>query len=134
MSDEKELIRRALMGEKQAQEECTEKGVLLPCPFCGGKIKIDEYDFYMFCCDRCGTGVTFAKEMDDGTAEECTKEESIKNWNTRPAPPVGRCGECKCWRRNGSDWGSCSKWYTEDNEQAFMLESDFCSSFEPREE
>lgn len=130
----KELIRRALMGDKQAQEECTAKGIVLPCPFCGGKIKIDEYDFYMFCCDRCGTGVTFAKEMDDGTAEECTKEESIKNWNTRPAPPVGRCRECKCWRRNGSDWGSCSKWYTEDKVQAFMLESDFCSSFEPREE
>lgn len=128
------LVRKALMGNKQAQEECTEKGVLLPCPFCGGKIKIDEYDFYMFCCDRCGTGVTFAKEMDDGTAEECTKEESIKNWNTRPAPPVGRCGECKCWQRNGSDWGSCSKWYTEDKVQAFTLKTDFCSSFEPREE
>lgn len=36
MSDEKELIRRALMGEKQAQEECTEKGIVLPCPICGG--------------------------------------------------------------------------------------------------
>lgn len=121
MSDEKELIRRALMGEKQAQEECTEKGVLLPCPFCGGKIKIDEYDFYMFCCDRCGTGVTFAKEMDDGTAEECTKEESIKNWNTRPAPPVGRCGECKNW--NGGD---CYR-------QELTKSDDFCSYFEPRE-
>ena len=31
----KELIRRALMGDKQAQEECTEKGIALPCPLCG---------------------------------------------------------------------------------------------------
>lgn len=30
--NEKELICRALMGEKQAQEECTEKGIVLPCP------------------------------------------------------------------------------------------------------
>lgn len=40
MSDEKELIRRALMGEKQAQEECTEKGIVLPCPFCGNENNI----------------------------------------------------------------------------------------------
>ena len=56
------------------------------------------------------------------------------SFNTRPAPPIGRCGECKCWRRNGSDWGSCSKWYTEDKVQAFMLEDDFCGNFKPREE
>ena len=56
---------------------------LLPCPFCGGKIKLDEDDFYMFCCDTCGAGITFAHELEDGTAEDCTKEESIESWNTR---------------------------------------------------
>lgn len=32
-----ELERRALLGDKQAQEECTDKGIVLPCPFCGSK-------------------------------------------------------------------------------------------------
>lgn len=40
MSDEKELIRRALMGDKQAQEECAEKGIVLPCPLCGNENNI----------------------------------------------------------------------------------------------
>lgn len=132
--NEKELIRRALMGDKKAQKECTAKGIMLPCPFCGLPVIIDEDDFYMFCCSECGSGITFAKEDPIGGAVDCTKQESIERWNTRPAPPIGRCGECKCWQRNGSDWGSCSKWYTEDKVQAFMLEDDFCSSFEPREE
>lgn len=33
---EKELVRRALMGDKKAQEDCTAKGIVLPCPFCRG--------------------------------------------------------------------------------------------------
>lgn len=36
---------------------------LKPCPFCDGKIKLDEDDFYMFCCDKCGAGITLAKEV-----------------------------------------------------------------------
>ena len=33
----KELIHRALLGDEQAQQECTEKGIVLPCPFCGNE-------------------------------------------------------------------------------------------------
>lgn len=40
-----ELERRALMGDKKAQEECTEKGIVLPCPFCGKKLET-LYDRY----------------------------------------------------------------------------------------
>mgnify|MGYP007103178026 CR=1 FL=1 len=127
MSDEKELIRRALMGEKQAQEECTEKGIVLPCPICGGEIKIKQCDWDMFYPYCNGCKFTFNFLFD-------SKKDAIEVVNDRPAPPIGRCGECKCWRRNGSDWGSCSKWYTEDKVQAFMLEDDFCSNFKPREE
>ena len=43
MIDDKELIRRALLGSREAQEECTEKGIALPCPFCKGEA-IVEYD------------------------------------------------------------------------------------------
>lgn len=35
---EREL--RALLGDKDAQRECTEKGILLPCPCCGGTAKL----------------------------------------------------------------------------------------------
>ena len=56
---------------------------LKSCPFCGGTIKLDEDDFYMFCCDKCGAGITFAKELEDGIATDCTKEESIEKWNRR---------------------------------------------------
>ena len=56
---------------------------LKQCPFCGGTIKLDEDDFYMFCCDKCGAGITFAKELENGTATDCTKGESIEKWNRR---------------------------------------------------
>lgn len=32
-----ELERKALMGDEQAQEECTRQGIVLPCPFCGSE-------------------------------------------------------------------------------------------------
>lgn len=56
---------------------------LLPCPFCGGEVKLDEDEFYMFCCDKCGAGITFAKQLEDGMATDCNKDESIDKWNTR---------------------------------------------------
>lgn len=28
-------IRRALLGDREAQKECTDQGIALPCPFCG---------------------------------------------------------------------------------------------------
>lgn len=64
------------------------KEELKPCPFCGGKIKLDEDDFYMFCCDKCGAGITFAKELEDGTATDCNKKESIEKWNRRANEPT----------------------------------------------
>lgn len=124
----KELICRALVGDKQAQEECTEKGIVLPCPFCGEEAQlISEKGLYTIVCKD---GPCIGSDIHPEYGEAMF---ALEEWNTRPAPPVGRCRECKCWRRNGSDWGSCSKWYTEDKVQAFMLEDDFCSSFEPRE-
>ena len=35
-----DIVRRALLGDKKAQEELTEKGKLLPCPFCGNEKNI----------------------------------------------------------------------------------------------
>lgn len=82
-----ELERKALLGDKQAQQECTEKGIVLPCPFCGagGAYFVRIYTgFYLLKCKTCG-----------GTSDvSCGKKMTIGCWNTRPAPPIGRCGEC----------------------------------------
>lgn len=119
------LVRKALLGDREAQRECTEKGIVLPCPFCGNENNIiSNWGMFRIWCPHCK-----AKSEDT-----LTTRDALRTHNARPAPPIGRCGECKCWQRNGSDWGSCSKWYTEDKVQAFMLEDDFCSYFEPKEE
>ena len=47
---------------------------------------------------------------------------ALKVWNTRPAPPIGRCGECKNWSE-----GDCYR-------QELTKADDYCSYFEPREE
>lgn len=127
------VIRQALLGDEQAQEECTAKGIVLPCPCCKNESELltEEGAFngetprqlYYIRCKSC-----FLR-----SGLYTSKIAALNKWNTRPAPPIGRCGECKCWQKNGSDWGNCSKWYTEDKVQAFMLEDDFCSNFEPRE-
>ena len=53
------------------------------CPFCGKEVKLDEDGFYMFCCDNCGAGVSFAKVLADGTATDMDKKESIDALNRR---------------------------------------------------
>lgn len=39
-----DLERRALMGDKQAQEECTRQGIVLACPHCTGNGKVSFKD------------------------------------------------------------------------------------------
>lgn len=125
MPDEKELIRRALLGDKQAQEKCTAQGIVLPCPCCCASVdivcvpahehKILDLPAYQGGCFIECTGCTYAISGEN-------KKEVLKAHNTRPAPPVGRCGECKNW--NGGD---CYR-------QELTKSEDFCSYFEPREE
>lgn len=125
MSDEKELIRRALMGEKQAQEECTEKGIVLPCPLCGNENNIiSNWGMFRVWCPHCK-----AKSEDT-----LTTRDALKSWNTRPAPPIGRCGKCEFY----TVLGHC-KLHSQEPDQygsgayVEMLPDDFCSYFEPRE-
>lgn len=111
--NDKKLIRRALMGNKQAQRECTENGIVLPCPFCGGRnIITSNWGMFRCWCPDCHS-----------KSEDCLNAvDAIKSWNTRPAPPIGRCGECKNWNE-----GDCYR-------QELTEADDFCSYFEPREE
>lgn len=86
-----DLERRALLGDRQAQEECTRQGIVLPCPFCGGVAMIEydtvsPFEYNVFCGD-CGVML--------GISED--KQVAISKWNTRPAPPIGRCRECAYW-------------------------------------
>ena len=119
---EKELIRRALLGNTQAQEKCTEREIILPCPFCGGEATVKEISgrYSVTCTKHCA-----------GTRIFKSKRESIKAWNTRPAPHIGKCGECKYFYKSINE-KACTNpqgmYFTE------ITENDFCSYFEPEEE
>lgn len=149
---DKELIRRALIGDREARDLCTNKGVAIPCPICGKEDCIEILDCYTaeglksegesfrkdsFKCicnylkGGCGTSTGVSK----------TKQEALYKWNTRPAPPVGRCKDC-VWSREPTeedykeldrdllsykDSLVCDFWERE------VWCKDFCSYFDKRE-
>ncbi len=113
----KELIRCALMGDKQAQEECTAKGIVLPCPFCGNENNIiSNWGMFRVWCPHCK-----AKSEDT-----LTTRDALKSWNARPAPPIGRCEECAAYGVFKDN--QCV------NTGYYRTRQDFCSDFERREE
>ena len=119
MMTDKELIRRALMGDEQAQQECTKRGIVLPCPFCGSEnIVISNWGLWSGWCQEC------LGKSDD----QLSQADAIRKWNTRPAPPVGRCKDCINATNPGSNIVFC------DYFERDMMPDDFCSCFEPREE
>ena len=88
---EMELERRALLGDKAAQKECTRKGIVLPCWRCGGEAEAKQVSnvgrpLYAVSCKKHYCGAY-------GCAHR-TEKEAISYWNTRPAPPIGRCKDC----------------------------------------
>lgn len=127
---DKELIHRALLGSREAQKQCTEKGIVLPCPFCGSDSKVFA-DIDLFGV-RCVDSTCIGHDM---RAEYYSRCRAIEDWNTRPAPPVGRCrdcifytalGHCKVHSQEPDQHGSGA--YVE------MLPDDFCSYFELKED
>ena len=125
---DKELIRRALLGSREAQQECTEKGIVLPCWRCGGESEIQE----LYTGGKPIYAVTCKKTHCGAYGCACsTQQKAIEYWNTRPALPIGRCGECK--------WYECGKeWYPHCNHPDGLANSvratDFCCCFEPKED
>ena len=122
---DKELIRRALLGDQKAQEECTEKGIVLPCWRCGGESEIQELHtggkpIYAVTCKKTYCGAY-------GCAHS-TQQKAIEYWNTRPAPPVGRCGDCFQYH---SEWPGVGYCILDDQGRD---ETNFCSEFEPKED
>lgn len=116
---DKELIRRALLGSREAQQECTRSEIVLPCPKCGkGKIIYWDKKMKWYSCWDCGLKSSPKKSF----------EEALSNWNTRPAPPVGRCRDCINATNPGSNIVFC------DYFERDMMPDDFCSCFEPKED
>lgn len=174
MTEDKELIRRALLGDSEAQKQCTEKNIVLPCAHCLGNGKVSFKDhlflgqnFYgdkkiiyrvQVICNKCKSRgkPVFTQPLVNpnpyitkwgnnyAETEVCKKEterflpyvlDAIYGWNTRPAPPIGRCGECRFY----TALGHC-KVHSQEPDQygsgayVEMLPDDYCSYFEPREE
>lgn len=77
-----ELERRALLGDRKAQEECTEKGIILPCPLCGGQADKVVYDSAgLYVCKRCKIYKPFTIVVDGA-------RKALAVWNTRSMPTV----------------------------------------------
>lgn len=83
-----DLERRALLGDREAQEECTRQGIVLPCPCCGKEAVLKQLSGrWAVCCSRNCVG---SRVYND-------KQQAITTWNTRQAPPLVRCEKCKHW-------------------------------------
>ena len=99
---DKELIRRALLGSREAQKECTRREIVLPCPKCGkGKIIFWDKKMKWYSCWDCG--------MKSGPKKSFG--EALRDWNTRPAPPVIHAkwewhGPCR--DNKGTYWATCT--------------------------
>ena len=136
----KNLERRALLGDRQAQEECTRRRIVLPCPWC----KCNERDMldmnvyheqYFYSCEACGCNGPVVR--DDNC--DYPEHDALAAWNTRPAPPIGRCGECK----HSTNPAALTMIYGEPGtltchhgpcNRRNVNKNDFCSYFEPKEE
>ncbi|OUP22984.1 hypothetical protein [Gemmiger sp. An194] len=111
---------RALMGDKQAQEECTRKGIVLACPFCGGDFDA-EFNGVMFKMERTNL---YAHKRTGRCVLDGEIIFDLSDWNTRPAPPVGRCEGCAL--KDTFDCVCSKNGYTDK-----IME--YCSFFAPKE-
>ena len=138
-----DLERRSLWGDQQAQEECTRLGIVLPCPCCGGESELrhsstptdfsEIIDMFFVICKKCGCKPFEFSDMNlfftkKGVKNaEQLKIKTISAWNTRPAPPIGRCGECSHFHYNLE----CDTYCSHREGLSDPEEDDFCSYFKP---
>ena len=119
------LERRALLGDRQAQEECTRQGILLPCPFCGGEAElIEKNGLYTVVC-KDGSCISSDIQPEYGKAMV-----ALADWNNRQAQPIGRCQICKNspdlkTKTKGMRW--CRKFRCE------VKPNGFCDNFKPKD-
>lgn len=108
-----DLERRAMLGDAEAQRECTEKGIVLTCACCGSMAHVLHKSLYKVCCENVICGNETLWQFDETSA--------IRTWNTRHAPPIGRCGECAAYVDN-----KCM------NTGYYKPETGFCDDFESK--
>lgn len=125
--NDKELIRRALLGSWEAQQACTDKGIVLPCPCCKGEAYTETFFERkgwrtVVGCSECPVSLSTITY----DTEEIAQKKALKDWNTRPALPVGRCKDCKFY----TSMSHCQV-------HSLGLDQydpdDFCSYFQPKE-
>lgn len=119
-----DLEHHALLGDQQAQEECAKLGIALPCPCCGSGVTVNEIPPHKHAF------ATFMPDYEGGCFIECpscnyancgkTKHKALMNHNRRPAPPIGRCKDCKHQGTGDSD--ICHS----------GMDEEFCSGFESK--
>lgn len=120
-----ELERRALLGDREAQEELSSLGKLSTCPWCGSRMELkngSHYGYYKTKCVFCGAE----------SPEEGNEWIAILRSNKRPAPPIGKCGECKHW--GGVDEYGDGYCKNPDGIDNIANKDDFCSKFNLKEE
>ena len=123
-----DIIRRALVGDREAQEECTRQGIVLPCPFCGGKAKLVKRKFKTGFYPSGGTYYVHCTSCMATTQPRKKEYDVIETWNTRPAPLIGHCETCLY-----SDMARCTCWKSKVFGQS-CRKDEYCSSWAPREE
>ena len=126
---DKELIRRALMGSREAQQACTDRGIVLPCPCCKGESYTETFFERkgwrtVVGCSECPVSLSTITY----DTEEIAQKKALKDWNTRPAPPIGRCRDCFQYHSEGPGVGYCNL------DDQGREETNFCSEFEPKED
>lgn len=123
MSD---LERRALLGDQQAQGECTRQGIALSCPICHKPVKV-SVSRMLYACASCHFIMSFSSFY-------VNPEDTLRIWNRRPAPPVGRCKDCAHY----DEYRHCKQHSAEPDQYSpghyvEMQPDDYCSYFEPKE-
>lgn len=139
MITDKDLIRRALMGDREAQEECTRRGIVLPCPICGEELRERKTRKWTAAKDEPINRTIVEHKAKTGCHLDnwvLVKELDLESWNTRPAPPIGRCGECKfCEGMSKNQALHCAlNSFGIEYGLIFITSESFCSYFEPKEE
>lgn len=136
----KDLERRAMLGDRQAQEECSRQGIALPCPCCGSDVTVNEIPPHKHAF------ATFMPDYEGGCFIECpscnyancgkTKHEALMNHNRHPEPPIGYCRECRHWtpeQRNGGKTGMCVRYQNGYEFSQRTAVGFYCVDFKPKE-
>lgn len=124
-----ELERKALLGDTEAQKQCTEQGIILPCPLCKGAVKY----YFAEKHEDVGKGavvvipaMSYVKCKCGYSVQGVGEKTAIKIHNSRPSPPVGKCEDCRYFRKS-----VCKK--AAPHYITRVYKSFYCKGFKPKE-